>query len=754
MNTIPPQAQDDRKLVTLITRVTVAISILVALSLPLGYFWLSYQAQKNEVAMEAKLHAAFVTQVIMGDPAAWRDGVGSLIEQELTPSTLPEVRTIYDNQERLIARSPGRLNGPLVKATASLVDANGVSVGYLEVSRSLTPVLYKTLLIVLLSTALGIAIFITLRVLPLRALKRALTDLHQEKQTLMENEERLRIVIDKAVDGIITLDPHGMVESFNPAAERIFGYRAAEIIGHDIAILIPSPHDGDRHTPLAIGQGEASARRRDGTHFPAEFSLSEAHLRGEKKLIAILRDITERKTAQQKLAYMASYDSLTGLPNRSLFRDRLFQAMHRADRTKSSIALMFLDLDRFKTINDSLGHDVGDALLRHVAKLLQDCLRKSDTICRPSYDSVPEESAEDFVVSRLGGDEFTLILEGISDANDAAIAAQKILDTFAQKPFIGGGKEIYASTSIGITLYPLDNTNLDELIKQADTAMYRSKEMGRGTYHFYTEELNAKANQRLALEADLKRALENDEFLLHYQPKLDIASGKVTGSEALLRWQRPGSGLTPPDEFIPMLEETGLILPVGEWVLRTACQQLRTWHDLGLDSLSVAVNLSPRQFRQKDLAARIIRILDDSRLPASALELEVTESLMMENTDASIETLAQLKERGIAISMDDFGTGYSSLGYLKRFPVDTLKIDRSFVRDVTTDPDDAAIASAVIALAHSLRLSVVAEGVETEAQLEFMRERNCDQMQGYLLSRPLPAEAFEQWIRARTGTAA
>ena len=751
-------AQDDPKLVTLITRVTVVISILVALAPPLSYFWLSYQAQKNEVAMEAKLHAAFVTQVIMGDPKSWRDGVGTLIEQELTPNTLPEVRSITDPQEQLIARTHGTLDAPLITASAELIGADGLSAGQLEVARSLRPVLYKTLLVVLLASALGIAIFITLRVLPLRVLKQALNDLHQEKQTLMDNEERLRIVIDKAVDGIITLDPNGIVESFNPAAERIFGYRAAEIIGHDIVILIPSPHDGDTHYdkghPLQIGQGEAAGRNKDSTHFPLEFSLSEAHLKGEQKLIAILRDITERKTAEQKLAYLANYDSLTGLPNRSLFRDRLSQAMHRADRKMHAFALMFLDLDRFKNINDSLGHDVGDALLKHVAYLLRDCLRKSDTICRLGIDSGPEEGEEVVVVSRLGGDEFTLILDGISNATDAAIAAQKVLDAFATYPFRAGDKEIYASTSIGITLYPLDNTNLDGLIKQADTAMYRSKELGRNNYQFYTEELNTKASQRLSLEVDLKRALENQEFLLHYQPKLDIVSGNVTGAEALLRWQHPDSGLTPPDKFIPILEETGLILPVGEWVLRTACEQIKTWHALGLDTLSVAVNLSARQFRQKDLAAMIIRILDDSGLPASALELEVTESLMMENTDSSIATLAQLKDRGIAIAMDDFGTGYSSLGYLKRFPIDTLKIDRSFVRDVTTDPDDAAIASAVIALAHSLRLTVVAEGVETEEQLQFMRERNCDQMQGYLLSRPLPADAFEQWIRARIATQA
>jgi len=753
-DSIPPK--DDRKLVSIITRATVAMAMIVALSPPLGYFWLSYQAQKNEAAMEAKLHAAFVTQVIIGNPTSWRAEVNALIGQELTFNSSPEVRSIKDTLGRLIARSQGKLDGPAVTAATDLLDANGLAAGHLEVARSLVPVLYKTFLVALLSATLGIAIFITLRVLPLRALKRVLSALHQEKQILEENEERLRIVIDKAVDGIVTLDRHNLIESFNPAAERIFGYRAEEIIGRNICLLIPFRNTSNETVgaALTVGLREVVATHKDRTTFPVEFSLSEAHLKGEQKLIGILRDITERKAAEDKLSYLANYDSLTGLPNRSLFRDRLSHAMTRADRNKHLIALMFLDLDRFKNINDSLGHEVGDSLLKHVANLLQNCLRKGDTICRSDGGTWFSEDGEGVTVSRLGGDEFTLILEDIVNASHAATAAQKILDTCAKHPFQAGDKEIYVSASIGITLHPVDSTNLDGLIKQADTAMYRAKELGRNTYHFYTEELNARANQRLSMEADLRRAIELQEFFLHYQPKLHIASGEITGVEALLRWQHPHAGLIPPSDFIPLLEETGLILPVGEWVLRTACSQLKAWHDIGLDSLHMAVNLSARQFRQKDLADRIMRILDDSGLPATVLELEVTESLLMEHTEASVEALVQLKNKGVSISVDDFGTGYSSLSYLKRFPIDKLKIDQSFVRDIAIDPDDAAIASAVIVLAHSLHLTVIAEGVETEEQLEFMRERNCDQMQGYLLSRPLPAEAFEQWIRARTGTPA
>ncbi len=739
--------QENHRLVTIITGVTIAIALLVAISLPLGYFWLSYQAQKNEVEMGAKLHAAFVTQVIVGSPASWHSEITPLIEQQLTRHTLPEVRTVRDKQGILIARSTGKLAGPLVSASAVLLDANGSVAGLLEVARPLTPLLQHTALVALAAILLGVSIFITLRLLPLRALKRVLNALHREKQTLQENEERLRIVIDKAMDGIVTLDQQGRVESFNPAATRISGFSATDIIGRNISMLVPFGHT--EGMKMSVEQQEVIATHKDGTTFHAELSISRAHFNGKQKFIAILRDITDRKLTQDKLTYLANYDSLTGLPNRSLFRDRLSHAMARADRKHHSIALMFLDLDRFKVINDSLGHDVGDQLLKHVAGLLKRCLRKSDTISRSDDNPWFSEDTDNVTVSRLGGDEFTLILEGIITANDAAIAAQKILDAFATHPFVAGNKEIYAATSIGITLYPGDFADLDGLIKQADTAMYRAKELGRSIFQFYTEALNARANQRLSLEADLKQAVEHQEFLLYYQPKLHIASGTISGVEALLRWQRPESGLVSPDEFIPMLEETGLILPVGEWVLRTACRQLMKWHEQGLDTLSVAVNLSARQFRQQDLFEKIMHILEESGLSPSFLELEVTESLLMEHSDANIDTLKRLQEQGIVISVDDFGTGYSSLCYLRRFPVETLKIDKSFVCDITTDADDAEIASAVIALAHSLRLTVVAEGVETEEQLAFMKEKACDYMQGYLLSRPLSAAAFEQWMAAR-----
>lgn len=490
---------EDRKLAAMISWITAAIATLVAVSLPVGFFWLSYQAQKNEIAMEAKLHAAFVTQVIAGSPATWRQEVGALIETDLTPTPLPEVRSVNDTQGRVLAHSAGELEAPVLDGSAGLFDANGQLAGEVKVVRSLAPILKKTILVAMLATTLGLAIFVTLRVLPLRALRRALGALHQEKQTLRESEERLRIVIDKAVDGIVTLDPQGVVESFNPAAERIFGYAAAEIVGANVGTLI-LPHNAEGEAQaaqiLTIGQAEVSGKRRDGTAFPVELAVSEAHHAGEKRYIAILRDITERKNAEEKLSYLANYDNLTGLPNRSLFRDRLSHAMAKADRSRRPIALMFLDLDRFKAINDTLGHEAGDRLLQHVAKLLQSTLRKCDTVSRPGSDVEDDGGALCVTVSRLGGDEFTLILEDIASADDAAIVAQKILNAFAAHPCRAGNEEIYASTSIGIALYPVDNTDLDGLIKQADSAMYRSKEAGRNAYRFFLDDPGHEQAQR------------------------------------------------------------------------------------------------------------------------------------------------------------------------------------------------------------------------------------------------------------------
>jgi diguanylate cyclase (GGDEF)-like protein len=465
---------------------------------------------------------------------------------------------------------------------------------------------------------------------------------------------------------------------------------------------------------------------------------------GQQLRDAHLREISERHQNEQRLSRMANYDSLTGLPNRSLFHDRLQVALARAQRSGRPFALMILDIDRFKHINDSLGHDVGDGLLLSVAQVLTTCVRGTD--------SVGHDSAAPDGVFRLGGDEFTVLVEDLADSGDATVVAERILQAL-RKPFAVREHELFTSVSIGITVFAHDGTGLDALIKQADMAMYRAKELGRDAYSFFDEQLNAAAHRRQQFEARLRHALERNEFLLHFQAKADLASGRVTGVEALLRWQAPGQGLVGPDQFVPILEETGLIGPVGAWVLQEACAQMQRWQAAGMRPIQLAVNLSARQFRHQDLVGQVQQVLAQTGLHASRLEVELTESLLIDDSDQVRNILAGLTALGVRIAIDDFGAGQSSLRYLKRLKVHTLKIDRSFVMDTPDDPDDSAITAAVIALGHSLGLKVVAEGVETPAQLEFLRSHGCDELQGYLLSRPIAATAFADWMAVHDNTA-
>jgi len=452
----------------------------------------------------------------------------------------------------------------------------------------------------------------------------------------------------------------------------------------------------------------------------------------EDNLILALKDeieslrkqIAELSRAWQEAgAYRSIYDYLTGLPNQILFRDRLNLALAQAHRSKNILAVMLVGLDRFKVINDSLGHAVGDGLLQEVAGRLSNLVRRSDT------------------VARTGGDEFALIALDIKKGENAANVAHKILDIF-KEPFYIKGHELYITASIGIATYPDDGENAETLIRNADTALGRAKEEGRNTYQLYTPEMNARATKRLEMENGLRRALERGEMVIYYQPKADIRTGLIRGVEALIRWKHPKLGLIPPFEFIPVAEETGLIIAIGEWVLRSACLQNKAWQDAGLPPVRVAVNLSARQFQQRNLVEIIDQILLETGLESRWLELEITESVAMRDADFTIKMLREFKKRGIKISLDDFGTGYSSLNYLKRFPLNNLKIDRSFVKNITTDIDDRIIASAIIVLAQNLNLDVIAEGVETEEQLVLLRERRCNEIQGYLLGKPMPADEF------------
>ena len=459
--------------------------------------------------------------------------------------------------------------------------------------------------------------------------------------------------------------------------------------------------------------------------------LSQATLEGrvEERTLALASanaglesEVVERRRADLRVAHMAHHDALTGLPNRTLLSDRVGQAIARAHRGERKVALLVLDLDRFKIVNDSLGHTTGDLLLQAVAARLSGCLRDEDT------------------AARLGGDEFIVSLPDVSDAPEAAAVAARILAELA-RPIVVAGQTLHVDCSVGIALFPDDGDSADTLIRNADTAMYHAKESGRANFQFFDPQMTERVSRRLSTETSLRRGLERGEFRLHYQPLIDLASGRIVGAEALLRWPQPDGRMVSPADFIPVAEDTGLIVPLGEWVLREACAQAQAWQ-ARQPGLRMAVNLSARQFQQKSLAGMVAQVLAETGLAPSLLELELTEGMLMHNVEEAVRTLTQLHRMGLRLAIDDFGTGYSSLSYLKRFPIDTLKIDRSFVRDINTDPDDAAIVTAIVAMARSLHLEVTAEGVETAPQAAFLRSLRCNLVQGFHFGRPMPAEDF------------
>ncbi|MCK6405203.1 MAG: EAL domain-containing protein [Rhodocyclaceae bacterium] len=554
------------------------------------------------------------------------------------------------------------------------------------------------------------------------------------------SEETIRLwatVFENSGEAVMITGPDNRIVSVNQAFTDITGYAPGEVIGQDPVILGSGRHDHEFFAELwrrldACGhwQGEIWDRRKSGDIYPKWLGISAVRDNTGKltHYVAIFSDISERKAAQQRIEYLANHDALTGLPNRTLLTDRVEQALASADRHQRRIALLFLDLDRFKTINDSLGHPAGDALLREITRRLLASVRETDT------------------VSRLGGDEFVVLVTDLSDDETVAMIAQKILEV-AQQPFRTEGHTLAVSVSIGIALSPTDGADFDTLLKRADTAMYHAKDAGRNTYRFFTEQMNASVIERLFMQNRLQHALERGEFRLHYQPQVSLGSGRIVGVEALLRWQNPELGLITPDRFIPLAEENGAIVAIGDWVLRKACQQGRMWTDAGIGPLPIAVNISTLQLQQSDFAERVLRILDETGHDPRLLELEFTESILIQDVERVLRQISTIKAAGVTIAIDDFGTGYSSLSYLKRLDVDRLKIDRSFIRDISSDPDDAAITRAITQMARSLRLRILAEGAETTEQTRFLLAEGCEEVQGYLYSRPLSADRFERLFR-------
>lgn len=652
-----------------------------------------------------------------------------LIRDEVVASILEgSTREAVDRDLREGVPAFNQLRADLDEIKRIYRDQAGARLARVEGSsrRSVT----RLLLIILLSQLL---VAISAASLHRGAMLRAV---QQSEAALRASEGKFRTLADTVASAIFIYQGDGF-RYVNPWTESMTGYARQELLSMNFWDVV---HPDDREVVqrgTARLQGPELAPRHEfkivtksGEVRWVDFTAAAIEFEGQPAALGTAFDITDRKRAEQRIEHQAYHDALTGLPNRALLMDRLSMAVAHARRHKGTIAVMFLDLDGFKLINDTLGHGFGDRLLQQVAERLSSCLREDDT------------------VGRLGGDEFTLLLPDVARGEDAARIAQKVLDTVA-RPFDIDGHELFMTTSIGVGLYPGDGDDAGSLLKNADAAMYRAKETGRNNYQLFTPAMNERAASRLSLESGLRRAIERGEFVLHYQPQAALSDRSLVGVEALVRWRHPERGLVGPGEFIPLAEETRLILPLGQWILETACRQATLWDEAGLSGFRVAVNVSGRQFQQQDVLQVVGQALQAARLDPRRLDLEITESAAMQNLELTVAMLRGLREMGVRISVDDFGTGHSSLSRLKRLPLDAVKIDQAFIHDLSVSQSDRAIVKGIIQMAHGLGLHVIAEGVETEGQADFLREQGCDEMQGYLLGKPCPAEDLVEALRSR-----
>jgi len=582
----------------------------------------------------------------------------------------------------------------------------------------------------------------------LRSLRYAVERKNAEEALFVEKERAL-VTLNSIGDAVICTDISGNITYLNLVAEKMTGWPLQESAGRPMAEVFRILHATSRETipnPMEMAVGENRTAhlppncvllRRDGSEIPIEDSVSPIHDREGQVTGAVIvfSDVSAARAMTLQMAHSAQHDFLTGLPNRMLFNDRVSQAIILAPRHAKKVAVLFLDLDGFKHINDSLGHAIGDTLLQSIASRLVHCVRGTDT------------------VSRQGGDEFVVLLSEVEHPEDAAITARRMLQTVAE-PHSIDPHDLHVTVSIGLSVFPDDGQDAETLIKNADTAMYQAKENGRQSYQFFKPAMNVRAVERQSIEESLRRALEREEFALHYQPKVNLRTGEITGAEALIRWTHPTRGSVSPAQFIPVAEDCGLIVPIGNWVLREACKQARAWLDAGLSLGTMAVNISAMEFRHDNFLESVFAILGETGLDPKSLELELTESVLMKRAESAAAVLQTLKARGVQVAVDDFGTGYSSLSYLRKFPIDALKIDQSFVREITIVPDDTSIVTAIISMARSLKLRVVAEGVEKLEELEFLQAHQCEEAQGYYFSRPVLPEQFAKLLKTGTPVAA
>jgi diguanylate cyclase (GGDEF)-like protein/PAS domain S-box-containing protein len=576
----------------------------------------------------------------------------------------------------------------------------------------------------------------------LRSLRYAVERKAMEEALFVE-QERAQVTLNSIGDAVACTDISGNISFLNFVAEKMSGWTLAEAIGHSMPEILRILDAVTRETisnPMKLGAGQKTSVhlppnsvliRRDGFEIPIEDSVAPIHDRQGKATGAVIvfRDVSVTRAMELEMAHLAQHDFLTGLPNRMLFSDRVRQAIAVAPRHLKKVAVLFLDLDGFKHINDSLGHAVGDRLLQSISKRLVTCVRGADT------------------VSRQGGDEFVVLLSEMEKSEDAAITARRMLQAVAKAHSVEL-HDLHVTASIGVSVYPDDGMDSETLIKNADTAMYQAKENGRQSYQFFKPAMNVRAVERQSIEESLRTALQRDEFSVHYQPKINIQTGRISGAEALLRWTHPTQGPISPARFIPVAEDCGLILPIGNWVLREACKQARAWMDAKLPLATIAVNISAIEFRDDRFLDGVFKILEETLLDPKYLELELTESVLMKHAESTESILNTLREKGIQLAVDDFGTGYSSLSYLRKFSIDAIKIDQSFIRQITTAPDDTTIVTAMIGMGRSLKLRVVAEGVETRQELDFLKVHHCEEAQGYYFSRPVPPQQFAKLLKA------